>query len=205
MAAQVDLLFAPDTEEIYPLGSQQLTESAGAVGASFEGAIRPGHFDGMLTVVSRLFDLVQPDVAIFGAKDAQQVFLVREMLARQNGVRPRPPIELIVAPTVRESSGLAMSSRNRYLTETERVIARDISAALRAGEQAAASGGSPSEALAAAEQRLALTPEAKLEYLALVNSQSFTVIGDEFSGEALLIIAAKVGNVRLIDNQTLIF
>ncbi len=195
--ANTDLLFAPEASEIYP-GSRQTTQSAGVVGETFEGAVRPGHFDGMLTVVARLFDLVKPDLAIFGEKDAQQLFLIRKMVAesdhRWNALR------VIGAPIVREVDGLAMSSRNRYLSEDERVAATNISRALRAAET---HNGSAPERLQAAHQVLAQVPAVRLDYVALVNPATFEPVEAGFVGRALLLIAAQVGGTRLIDNQSI--
>lgn len=195
--ADADLLFAPEVSDIYP-NSRETTQSAGAVGKTFEGAARPGHFDGMLTVVARLFDLVKPDLAIFGEKDAQQLFLIRKMVAesehRWNALR------VIGAPIVREVDGLAMSSRNRYLGVDERAAATNISRALRAAE---ALDGSAAARLQAAQQVLAQVPAVRLDYVALVNPATFEPIEDGFVGRALLIVAAQVGDTRLIDNQSI--
>jgi pantoate--beta-alanine ligase len=114
-----DVLFAPSAAEVYPKDNPIPTISAGELGSVFEGKSRPGHFDGMLTVVNRLFNLVQPDAAFFGAKDAQQVALVRKMLSEQIASGKRSPIQLIECETVRDSSGLALSSRNRFLSAHE--------------------------------------------------------------------------------------
>ena len=193
----VDVLFAPGVEDIYPNG-QQLTEAAGSVGETFEGASRPGHFDGMLTVVARLFDIVKPDYAIFGAKDAQQLFLIRKMVAESN--HRWNALQVIAGETVREADGLARSSRNRYLSESERQAARVLSAALRA---AGALRGTTGERILAAKQLLETEPQVRLDYVALVDPSSFETVGDDFVGDALMIIAAKVGNTRLIDNLSI--
>jgi pantoate--beta-alanine ligase len=194
-----DLLWAPTVDVIYPNGGK-ITKHAGKIGDLYEGASRPGHFDGMLTVVARLFDLVKPDIAVFGAKDAQQVTLIRQMVARDF-----EQISMYEAPTVREESGLAMSSRNRYLTEHQRKVATGLIAALRAGEHQARTGAKPSEVLIAVNTELAKVPEAKLDYIALVDSESFESIDDDFTGRARLLIAAKVGETRLIDNLEIKF
>lgn len=195
--ADADLLFAPEVSDVYP-NSRETTQSAGAVGKTFEGAARPGHFDGMLTVVARLFDLVKPDLAIFGEKDAQQLFLIRKMVAesehRWNALR------VIGAPIAREVDGLAMSSRNRYLGVDERAAATNISRALRAAE---ALDGSAAARLQAAQQVLAQVPAVRLDYVALVDPATFEPIEDGFVGRALLIIAARVGSTRLIDNLSI--
>lgn len=193
-----NLLFMPTVDEIYPNKKVELTQSAGQIGTLFEGKSRQGHFDGMLTVVSRLFDLVQPHVAVFGAKDAQQLFLVRQMLVEQIESGIREPIEIIEAPTVREPSGLALSSRNERLSAHELAQALALSKAIELV-------GSTDKPGAAVAHRLASsvfseTPEAKLEYLAFVNPETFEPVSDGFTGQALMIVAAEVGGVRLIDN-----
>ena len=193
-----DVLFMPTVDEIYPNKKVALTQSAGQIGSLFEGKSRQGHFNGMLTVVSRLFDLVQPHVAVFGAKDAQQLFLVRQMIVQQIGSGIREPIEIIEAPTVRERSGLALSSRNERLSAHELTQALALSKAIELV-------GSTDKPGAAVAHRLASsvfseTPEAKLEYLAFVNPETFEPVSDGFTGQALMIVAAEVGGVRLIDN-----
>lgn len=199
--AGVDLLFSPTVEVIYP-NSPEPTKSAGPIGMILEGAVRPGHFDGMLTVVSRLFDLVQPNVAVFGAKDAQQLHLIKGMATRDY-----PNLKIIEAPTIREASGLALSSRNRYLDEAAHEVAQQLSAALRSGAAAVHPGGqtNPNLVIETARAVLAKAPEAKLEYIALVDQDTFEPIENGFSGRALLLIAARVGETRLIDNTEITF
>ena len=196
-AANVDVLFAPDVEDVYPHGDQ-ITQHAGPVGETFEGKIRPGHFDGMLTVVARLFDLVKPDISVFGNKDAQQLFLIRQMVENSN--HRWNALQLVGAPIIREEDGLAMSSRNRYLSETERELAQKISRALRAAE---ATQGDAEARLTAAEQVMATAPAVRLDYVALINPATFEPIEAGFVGRALLIIAAQVGGTRLIDNLSI--
>ena len=196
-AANVDVLFAPDVEDVYPNGDQ-ITQHAGAVGETFEGKIRPGHFDGMLTVVARLFDLVKPDISVFGNKDAQQLFLIRRMVENSN--HRWNAMHVVGAPIIREEDGLAMSSRNRYLSETERELAQKISRALRVAE---ATEGDASARLTAAEQVMATAPAVRLDYVALINPATFEPIEAGFVGRALLIIAAQVGDTRLIDNLSI--
>ena len=196
-AANVDILFAPDVEDVYPHGDQ-ITQHAGPVGETFEGKIRPGHFDGMLTVVARLFDLVRPDISVFGNKDAQQLFLIRQMVENSN--HHWNALQLVGAPIIREEDGLAMSSRNRYLSETERELAQKISRALRAAE---ATQGDAAARLTAAEQVMATAPAVRLDYVALINPATFEPIEAGFVGRALLIIAAQVGGTRLIDNLSI--
>ena len=196
-AANVDVLFAPDVEDVYPHGDQ-ITQHAGPVGETFEGKIRPGHFDGMLTVVARLFDLVRPDISVFGNKDAQQLFLIRQMVENSN--HRWNAMQVVGAPIIREEDGLAMSSRNRYLSETERELAQKISRALRAAE---ATQGDAEARLTAAEQAMATAPAVRLDYVALINPATFEPIEAGFVGRALLIIAAQVGGTRLIDNLSI--
>ena len=196
-AANVDVLFAPDVEDVYPNGNQ-ITQHAGPVGETFEGKIRPGHFDGMLTVVARLFDLVRPDISVFGNKDAQQLFLIRQMVENSN--HRWNAMQVVGAPIIREEDGLAMSSRNRYLSETERELAQKISRALRAAE---ATQGDAEARLTAAEQVMATAPAVRLDYVALINPATFEPIEAGFVGRALLIIAAQVGGTRLIDNLSI--
>lgn len=196
-AFDVDVLFAPGVDDVYPNGNE-ITQHAGPVGETFEGAVRPGHFDGMLTVVARLFDLVKPDFSIFGNKDAQQLFLIRRMVANSN--HRWNAMQVIGAPIIREEDGLAMSSRNRYLSQDERELAQNISRALRAAD---ATQGDSAARLSAAEQVLSTAPAVRLDYVALVDPATFEPIEAGFVGRALLIIAARVGNTRLIDNLSI--
>ncbi len=184
----VDALFAPSVEEIYPPEGVR-EQRAGVVGSTFEGASRPGHFDGVLTVVGRLFDLVQPDVAIFGAKDAQQLFMIKKLAGALY-----KDTEIVTAPTHREPSGLAMSSRNRYLTESQKTSATALYKALKTLRQPL------SLTIEAARTLIDLTPETKLDYIAVVDPEIFRPVNDDFRGKALAIVAAKVGDTRLIDN-----
>ena len=199
-SVSADLVYAPSATEVYGEAGYSVTKTAGPAGAGFEGAIRPGHFDGMLTVVARLFELVQPDVAVFGAKDAQQLFLVREMAARDFAA-----LEIVAAPIVREPSGLALSSRNRYLSEQERATALSLSRSLTAAAaESERAGSSASDVLKAAEQVMAAEPLAKLDYLALVDLSTFAPVGEDFEGRALMLIAARVGTTRLLDNREIV-
>ena len=193
-AAGVDLVFAPAREEIYPTGAPLVRVDPGPLGAELEGASRPGFFNGVLTVVLKLLQLVRPEWAFFGEKDYQQLTLVRQM-ARDLNV----PVEIVGVPTVREPDGLALSSRNRYLSAEERVTALSLSAALRAGVTAAADGLGPDAALAAAHRAFQSTgtPGAKLDYLVLTDPE---LAPGPVSGPARMLVAAWVGNTRLIDN-----
>ncbi len=194
----VSVLFTPTVNDLYR-GNMNVSESAGHIGELYEGAARPDHFDGMLTVVSRLFEAVRPKYAVFGAKDAQQVFLVKQMAAHKF-----PEVQIVVAPTVREENGLALSSRNRYLSESDHKVAEHISAALQIGK-AAASAGSPQNVIDSARTVMAKVPEAKLDYIALVDADTFEAVTDGFTGRAILLIAAVVGGTRLIDNIEITF
>ncbi len=189
--AGVDLVFAPTTAELYPCGAAQLRVSAGPLGQLLEGAARPGHFDGVLTVVSKLLHLTAPTIAFFGEKDAQQLLLIRRLVHDLDF-----PVRIIGIPTVREADGLARSSRNRYLSDPERACASAIPRALFA----AAEAGDPATVRARAHAILAAEPGLSLDYLALVDPETLTEIGPDFQGPALLAAAARVGSTRLIDN-----
>jgi pantoate--beta-alanine ligase len=187
----VALVFAPPVEEVYP-ADPMVTVDPGPVGRVLEGEFRPGFFGGVLTVVLKLFALTRPDVAVFGQKDAQQLALVRQMSADLNlGVEVRP------VPTYRDPDGLAASSRNRYLSAAERTVALTLPLALQAGLARAVDG--PQAVLAAARALLDGAP-LDVDYLALVDPQTFTPAGPGFAGTALLLVAARVGSTRLIDN-----
>ncbi|HEV7624251.1 MAG TPA: pantoate--beta-alanine ligase [Amnibacterium sp.] len=192
-SAGVDLLFAPAVTDMYPAGGTQITVAAGPVGDLLEGRVRPGHFDGMLTVVAKLLHIVGPDAVLFGQKDAQQVFLVRRMVADLN-----EPVRVEVVPTVREPDGLARSSRNRYLSVDERALALALPAALRAATTAADLGPAPMLAAARAEfdGRDGVVPD----YLVAVDPATFQPVDDRYRGPALVLVAARVGGTRLIDN-----
>ena len=192
-AEGVDLVFAPTPDVVYP-EDPIVRVSAGVMGESYEGAVRPGHFDGVLTVVCKLLNLTRPDVAFFGAKDAQQLALIRRMVRDLD-----LPVEVIGIPTVRESDGMALSSRNVYLSSDERRAALAISHALRAGAAAQDSGA---EAVVAAASAI-LTAEAGLDvdYLDLVDPDDFAPVRAGQTCSALLIAAARAGATRLIDNS----
>ena len=187
-----DVVLAPAPEVVYPDGEPAVRVSAGPFGEVLEGASRPGHLDGVLTVVLKLLHLTAPDVALFGRKDAQQLAAVERMV-RDLDV----PVEVLGVETVREPDGLAMSSRNAYLTPEERERALALSRALRAGEQAAGEGARA--VLAAARAELAQA-ELELDYLALVDPATFAEVDPDAQGRAILALAARVGSTRLIDN-----
>ncbi|MFE5870568.1 pantoate--beta-alanine ligase [Streptomyces roseifaciens] len=198
--AGADAVFAPSADEVYPGGEPQVRITAGPMGERLEGASRPGHFDGVLTVVAKLLHLSAPDVALFGQKDAQQLALIRRMVRDLNF-----PVEVVGVPTVREDDGLALSSRNRYLSEADRATALELSRALLAGA-AAVDGGAAAvrgSARGILEAAAKLEPPVLLDYLALVDPSDFTEVPDDHAGEAVLAVAAKVGTTRLIDNVPL--
>ena len=167
--------------------------SAGPLGEVLEGASRPGHFDGVLTVVGKLLHLTAARSAYFGQKDAQQLLLIRRMVRDLDF-----PVDVVSVPTVREDDGLAMSSRNIYLTASDRETALCLSRALRAGGEAAAFG--PSAIRRAAREVLVEEPLALVDYLVLVHPQTLADVPEWYRGEALLAVAARVGTTRLIDN-----
>ena len=204
-------VFAPSVDEVYPLAGRAQPESRIETPVSirsfaatqptgvFEGATRPGHFDGMLTVVSRLFDMVKPDVALFGQKDAQQVFLVRQLIEQLY-----PSIVLEVVPTNREPDGLARSSRNRYLSAEERTHALVLSRALINMSLRLMSATSTGEAVGEARAFVEAEPEVRLDYLEIVDPASFTPVDESFRGPATAVVAAWVGQTRLIDTINLV-
>jgi len=193
----VDLLYAPTVEEMYPEPAQ-VTVEPGGLAIRWDGAARPGHFAGVLTVVAKLFNQVAPDAAVFGQKDFQQVTVVRRMIHDLDW-----PIDLVVVPTVREADGLALSSRNAYLTPADRLEARRLSAAIRDIQQAWVAGesdpgrlGSVGRAVLEAGQGVAV------EYVALVDP--VTLETPRFAdATSVVLIAARVGTTRLIDNAAL--
>ncbi|WP_248305759.1 pantoate--beta-alanine ligase [Agromyces sp. H66] len=190
----VDAVFAPGVDEMYPRGADGgTTVHAGPIGARYEGASRPGHFDGMLTVVAKLFGIAQPDLAVFGQKDAQQVFLVSRMVVDLD-----LPVRIETVPTVREPDGLALSSRNRYLGPDQRQAALVLVESLRAAE--AAAGDGPSELLAEGVAAFGDHDGVSLDYFVVVDPETFLPVGDDFRGRALVLVAAFVGSTRLIDN-----
>jgi pantoate--beta-alanine ligase len=195
----VELIFAPRQAEMYPQ-PPLVTVDPGPMGRVLEGESRPGHFAGVLTVVLKLLHLVCPDVAVFGEKDAQQLALIRRMVSDLDA-----GVEIAGVPTARDPDGLAISSRNKFLSEPERRTALLLSVALRAGREAAHAG--PAAVLKAAGEVLgvAADPPLLLDYLALVGPDSFEPAGDDTTGPALLLVAARVGTTRLIDNIPLSF
>ncbi|WP_300011985.1 pantoate--beta-alanine ligase [Pseudonocardia sp.] len=188
-AEGVELVLNPGVEDMYPSGADT-TVAPGPLGAELEGAVRPGHFAGVLTVVAKLFHAVTPDVAYFGEKDYQQLVLIRKM-ARDLDF----PVDVVGVPTVREPDGLALSSRNAYLSAEDRPRAAVLQKALRAGSSVSAHG--PEVVLDAARAVLALEPALEVDYLELRDPD---LRPDPQAGPARLLVAARLGRTRLIDN-----
>jgi pantoate--beta-alanine ligase len=193
----VDLVFHPSPAVMYPGGDPGIRVGAGRLGDKLEGASRPGHFDGVLTVVAKLLHLTRADVALFGQKDAQQLRLIRRMVADLDFLT-----RVVAVPTVRERDGLAMSSRNMYLSPFDREGALALSRALAAGEAAALEGASAVRR--AAREVLVREPLVLVDYLVLVHPDTLDDIPEYYRGEALLAVAARVGTTRLIDNVPLV-
>ena len=191
----VDAVYAPAVDEVYPGGTPVVTVSAGSIGAVFEGEHRPGHFDGMLTVVLKLLHLTGPDVALFGAKDAQQVIAVRTMV-RDLSV----PTRIEPVATVREADGLALSSRNVHLTPHERTRALALSRSLEEAADAARNGEALPGVLARGRAELDAQPGIEVDYLAALDPADASALADDYRGEAVIAVAARVGTTRLIDN-----
>jgi pantoate--beta-alanine ligase len=189
----VDVVFTPTPDVVYPEGDPGVRISAGPLGAVLEGQLRPGHFDGVLTVVGKLMHLTRPDAAYFGQKDAQQLLLIKRMVRDLDF-----PVDVVAVPTVREPDGLALSSRNIYLTTSDREAALALSGALRAGAARATEG--PSAVRRAAREVLVHEPLALVDYLVLVHPTTLEDVPEWYRGEALLAVAARVGTTRLIDN-----
>jgi pantoate--beta-alanine ligase len=191
----VDLAFVPSVEEMYPGGRPEVTIDPGPLGDRLEGASRPGHFRGMATVVAKLFNLVGPCAAYFGEKDAQQLAVVRRMVRDLS-----MPVEVVGCPTVRESDGLAMSSRNVYLSPEERRAATCLFQALREARES-----TDPYALRVAGRiadRIAAEPLARPDYVAVVDDETFEDV-DRIERHARAVVAARFGRARLIDNVLL--
>jgi pantoate--beta-alanine ligase len=190
----VDLLFLPPVDAMYPHGSQT-TVSVSAVARPLEGARRPGHFDGVATVVLKLFNIVQPDLAAFGRKDAQQCAVIAQMV-RDLDV----PLRLLFGRTMREHDGVAMSSRNSYLSPDDRAKAPALHRALRAGEEAITHGIHDVAAIESLMRKMASETEGvEVDYLAVVDPLTFEAPAD-FKRAILLAGAVRIGKTRLIDN-----
>jgi len=195
--AGVDVLWSPTAVELYPT-PPAVTVEPGPVGTILEGAVRPGHFAGVLTVVLKLLNVVAPDVAVFGRKDAQQAFLVRRMV-RELDV----PVEVVVAPSVREGDGLAMSSRNVYLDPAMRAGAAALPRALAAGVASFRSGERRAGNVVAATYKvLGAEPALTVEYINVVDPDTFQP-NHAATARSYLVVAARVGSKRLIDNVIL--
>jgi pantoate--beta-alanine ligase len=191
----VDLLFTPTREDMYPEHAPVVIVHPGSVGKEWEGAVRPHHFEGVLTVVAKLFHIVMPDVAVFGQKDLQQAAAIKAMVRDLNF-----PVGILIAPTVREPDGLAMSSRNRYLSAKDRELGLILSKALFAMRDVFTKGERRASALEAVgwrmlERVVGLTPR----YLAVVNADTFQRVNNARHGDAA-VGAVRVGETKLIDN-----
>lgn len=196
VAAGVDLLWAPTAEVMYPAGFATTVTVAG-LGDQLCGAARPGHFDGVATVVTKLFGQIRPDVAVFGEKDWQQLTIIRQLTTDLN-----LGVEIVGAPIVREADGLAVSSRNSYLDASQRQIAAHFPAALAAARRALLEGTEVSAALDAARIALTLAGIGEVDYLELIESDSLALLHERKSG-ARLVGAVRIGQTRLIDNIAL--
>jgi len=196
-AAGVDLVFAPQPSEVYPPGFDTVIEVRGVTDV-LEGAVRPGHFAGVATVVAKLFNIVQPTRAYFGQKDAQQSVVIRKLVRDLN-----LPVEVVVAPTVRETDGLALSSRNSYLTRGERAAAPAIYRALNAAKAQFEGGEREAEALRDAMRAvIAAEPLMRVDYVSVADADSLREL-TRVEDRALASMAVRLGTTRLIDNLLL--
>ena len=195
-ASGVDIVFAPSVQEVYPDGFDTTVE-VGGLTEPLDGAARPGHFKGVTTIVTKLLNMVGPDAAYFGQKDAQQALVIQKLVRDLN-----MPVRIEVCPIIRESDGLAMSSRNAYLTDEERIRATALSRALRAAEQTVARGDLDADAVIAAARRELDEAGIEPEYLELRSATDLTP-AERVNGSTLLAVAARVGRARLIDNTML--
>jgi pantoate--beta-alanine ligase len=194
---KTDYIFSPSVEEMYPKDATTWVDVEGPSG-KLDGRSRPGHFRGVTTVVSKLFNIVQPDLAFFGQKDAAQVAVIRKMVRDLNF-----PVQIVVCPIVRESDGLAMSSRNAYLTPEQRKQALVLSRALKQVEKRVAQGETAADRLiVTGEQTMAEEPSVRLDYFEIVSPDTLDPVADINQG-ALVAVAAYVGTTRLIDNLLL--
>jgi len=192
-----DLLFLPAVDTIYPPGHATFVEPGGAA-RGLEGELRPGHFRGVATVVTQLFHLVQPDLAVFGEKDAQQLAVVRQLVRDLH-----LPVEIVAGATVRENDGLAMSSRNAYLGTEDRHAATVLHRALRDAEALIASGERRAAAVCdRVRATLAEEPRLAIDYVAAVDANTFQPV-ETLAGNVVLPIAVRIGSTRLIDNLRL--
>jgi pantoate--beta-alanine ligase len=189
-AAGANILWAPSMDDIYPNEDRSLA-SAGFLGEILEGKDRPGHFDGVVTVVSRLFELVVPKYAIFGQKDLQQILVIKDLINRN-----KIPTSLVVAPTIREADGLALSSRNLKLNTNQRELAKKIPIALAQGYDAAVAGARVVDIRQQVRDALE-HPEIKIHYVELLDDKLETITNNH----GWLLVAVTIGNTRLIDNS----
>ncbi len=191
---KADILFMPTAEAIYPEGHDTKV-LVGRIGEVLEGALRPGHFSGVATVVAKLFQIVQPDVAFFGQKDYQQTVVIKRMTRDLNF-----PVKIIVCPTMREADGLAMSSRNRYLSAEERDASRVLFKALQKGRERIQEGEQDSAAIRDAMSVLIQEePRAQIEYAAIAHPETLEDVL-RIEGPVVLLLAVRIGRTRLIDN-----
>ena len=197
-AEGVALLWAPDVEVMYPSGFAT-TVSVPAVSARYCGASRPGHFDGVATVVCKLFNQIQPDMAFFGEKDYQQLTVIRSMARDLDLLRPAAGC-IIGVPTVREDDGLAMSSRNRYLSAEDRAHAAALPQAMQRAVAAIESGADVAETLAMLADDLVAHGFTSVDYAALADARTLAPLARLGPGPARLLVAARIGGARLIDN-----
>jgi pantoate--beta-alanine ligase len=195
--AGVEIVFNPGVTDLFP-AQRQVSVQAGPLGSVFEGSARPGHFDGMLTVVLKLLNLVQPTISIFGRKDAQQLASVKRMALDLN-----VDVEIVQAPIIREPDGLAMSSRNQYLSPPDRQSATALWRALEAASVRETATAAKRAATQILDQAAAANPNFVLDYAEVVDPDTFAVLDDEDSGPALLVAAATISSTRLIDNVDL--
>lgn len=193
-AAGVDYVFAPAVSDMYPNGIKQTRVAGGPAAGILEAAHRLAHFDGVLTVVTKLFNIIRPNVAVFGEKDAQQLFLVRSLVRDLD-----LDIDVVGAPIIREEDGLARSSRNVYLSDDERSAALSLVRALSA---AAANGDRGiREMISQAQGALMDEKLVKMDYVSIVDPETFVLVNEAYRGTALVLVAARVGTTRLIDNM----
>jgi pantoate--beta-alanine ligase len=195
----VDIIFYPQSSLIYPDGFSTYVTVDGPLTSSLEGACRPSHFRGVTTVVAKLFSIVLPHMAFFGQKDFQQLAVIKRMTADMNF-----PIEIVAMPTVREQDGLAMSSRNVYLSQEERIQARALSESLNLAVQLVRQGEMESiKLIDSVRTRLALEPDLQIDYVKICDAQTLEEM-ETINQTSVMLLAARVGRTRLIDNSFLI-
>lgn len=196
----VDAVFAPSPESLYPTETNALHVSLPHLQGLLEGASRPGHFDGVALVVAKLLCLTQPTRAYFGQKDFQQTVVIKQLVAEL-----LMPVEVVVVPTVREADGLALSSRNRFLSTEERTVAPQLYHALEAAARASSPGSAAIVALHAFDRALAASPAFKLDYAAVVSGHTLAPVETLLpEDDPVLVTAARLGSVRLLDNARLL-